>query len=376
MLVNKSSKREVAEFIAISKEKEAIELGRVFKVIYSFKSLLFLFMGTFAVLGLVKSLTFPDEYISSSMILTEQTMGFAGGGLGALSSSLPNMLGSGRNRADADIITPDIYPHIITNDDLLLKIARDTFYFKELDLDMSLTTYFSEYEERDVVYKVFSLPRRLIRLIKGSSSKPVSDSVLIENQEGEVFKISVQENIAINRLLQRIEVDKQDRLIEIKTKMPDDVVAAVLNQKVVNELRDFVQRVNTDREKQNLDFVEFQTQIARENFEKAQMDLAVFRDQNYGVISQKIKSREQRLQSEYDLTFQLYNSMAMQFEQAKLKFQEAKPVLTVFQTPKIPLSPSEPTPVLTTIIFAFLGFFIGLFYVFYLIVKEYFTNEE
>ncbi|MDZ7717087.1 MAG: hypothetical protein U5J95_12840 [Balneolaceae bacterium] len=76
---------------------------------------------------------------------------------------------------------------------------------------------------------------------------------------------------------------------------------------------------------------------ARKRFEQAQQQLAEFRDSNINLATAKAQSREQELQSQYDLTFNLYNSLSQRLEQAKLDLQEETPVLTVLQPVSVPL---------------------------------------
>ncbi|MDZ7808047.1 MAG: hypothetical protein U5K71_13160 [Gracilimonas sp.] len=63
----------------------------------------------------------------------------------------------------------------------------------------------------------------------------------------------------------------------------------------------------------------------------AQIALADFRDSNQGALTNRARTQEQQLQSEYDLAFNLYNGLTQEYEQAKLRVQEETPVFKVLQ---------------------------------------------
>lgn len=365
-----NSKTGIRTFILNTKGKNSIEIRDLFMLFYSSKPLIFLSVIIFIILGISKSLTSPYEYNSYSKVITNVNSSTIGGFSGI--SGLSGIGNFGRSGNENEIITPDLYPEIILNDDFLLNIAQETFYFDKLNKELDLVTFFAEYEQRDWLKKAMSIPGYLVSKMKSNSESTYDDDERAgELGSGSSYKrVNARENSAIKKLAGRIEVTETGRIIEIRSKMPDSELATALNLKIIDQLREFVIIVNTNREKENLEFVKNQTQDAQENFERVQMRLATFRDQNMGIVTQKAKSQEQTLQSEFDISFQIYNTLAKEYEQAKLKLQEAKPVLMIFEEPKIPLAPSEPNLILTVIIFSVIGFFLGITFIVFLILRE------
>ena len=366
-------KIKIHNFVKETKASDTIEVIKLLFIFYAGRRVVLVFALFFALLGIIKSLTSPEEFHSTSKVLTNQNANLLGRGFSGLSvlSGVGN-LNTPRN--DGEIITPELYPEIIFNDDFLLIIAQDTLYFKNLEKSMDLVTFFSEYEEKNWFAVLFSLPRLIVSKIKSSNEEVKIDSTMLPKNVDALYRIGPRESSAIRKLTSRIEITKLDRIIQISVKMPDSEVSTEVNNKIINALTDYVVKINTDRERENLEFVEIQTEEAKSNFEVSQMKLASFRDKNMGIVTQSAKTTEQRLQAEYELAFQLYNSLAQQYQQSKLKFQEAKPILTIFQKPKVPLAPSEPNLILTTLIFTFLGTFFGVVFIIILLIKNYIQN--
>ncbi|MCC5919852.1 MAG: hypothetical protein LAT68_03075 [Cyclobacteriaceae bacterium] len=368
--------KKISQFSEGTSKNQEIKVSELVSIFTSGKRLILSSLILFFTIGLIKALSSPEEFTSVSKVITDYNPNQGFGGLSGI-PGLSGLGGAGATRGDSEFITPDIYPQIVGNDQFLLDIAQQEFYFKDLDKEMNLITFFSEHEEKDLIAQLLGFPGFLFRSI--FSSKSAGDIKVYEglSEPGtedfgqKLVRITKKEKLALIRLENRIKVDKSNRILEISTKMPDDEVATILNKKVIESLIDYVIAFNTDRERSNLEFITQQTKEAKTNFEEAQNKLAYFRDSNMGIVSQRAKSQEQRFQSNYELTFQVYNNLAQQLERSKLKLQEAKPVLTIFQKPYVPLSPSEPNYFLTLIIFSILGLFLGVGFIGFLVIRSF-----
>ncbi|MDZ7692664.1 MAG: hypothetical protein U5K69_16310 [Balneolaceae bacterium] len=87
----------------------------------------------------------------------------------------------------------------------------------------------------------------------------------------------------------------------------------------------------------DLEFAEQQMERAEQRFQEIQTKLAEFRDSNVNLATARAQTREQQLQSEYDLAFNVYNSLAQQVEQARMRVQEQTPVVSILQPIQIPI---------------------------------------
>jgi len=195
----------------------------------------------------------------------------------------------------------------------------------------------------------------------------------ISHEEEAILAFDARERKTIAQLKKRIEIEKEERLLVIKTKMPEPLASAQLNEILSRFLKEYLTKIILDKDVKNFEFIEERTQEAKNRVEQTQKKLANFRDGNQGINSQLLKTEEDRLLADFNLEFSLYNSLAQQMEQARIKVQNATPLMTVFQKPQLPTTPSEPKFLLLSIVFLVLGGIIGVLFFFGLLVLRMLT---
>jgi uncharacterized protein involved in exopolysaccharide biosynthesis len=120
--------------------------------------------------------------------------------------------------------------------------------------------------------------------------------------------------------------------------MRDPELAAKMTKYAIEELTLYLTDYRTEKVLIDLDFVETQLASAKERFEEAQLNLADFDDSNQGNLTARARTERQRLQSEYDIAVNVYNTLTQQYEEAKLKVQEETPVFKVLQPVQVPVN--------------------------------------
>jgi uncharacterized protein involved in exopolysaccharide biosynthesis len=114
----------------------------------------------------------------------------------------------------------------------------------------------------------------------------------------------------------------------------------------------------------NMLFIEEQFEEAEQNFRAAQDSLADFQDRNVNIQRRSFEVIEQRLQSEYELAFGLYNTLARRLQEAKIEVQEETPVFRVQEPAMIPGQPSSPSELRTLGGSLFVGLFMGVVFIY------------
>ncbi len=379
-------KQEIKKFVTETRKHEAIKIKSLMSVFYSGRWMIFFVTLSFFILGIVWGVTSPKEFTTVSKVLTEDNDGLSNNmGLGNLGS----LVGvSSRNMPAIETLTPDLYPSIVTNSDFLLELARDEYYFQELDTTITLVTFFSDFEKENWIKHGIKFVSKLpSRLLSGSgSSSTISnrngedliiglDSAM-SNRSSQILSINASEISAINKLTNRITVAKLNKIIELSTEMPDAEVSAILNKKIIDYLINYVTKYKTDKERQNNIFIRNQLEEAKDQFSKSQMALAAYQDANIGFIRERDKSIMQRLQTELKLATEVYTNLAQQFELSKLKLEQSKPILTIFENPKRPIAPSSPSTFGAVLAFVVLGVFISIASIGGSIVWEFFKQAD
>ncbi|WP_114749047.1 GumC domain-containing protein [Pleomorphovibrio marinus] len=340
--------------LAKLKRDKQISVSGLFTLVKVRLKGVFISFSIIMVLGMLIYFTTPKSFTSESKVLSEmggmnQRMG---GGMGSL-LNLQNTLGGQMNNEQLD---PELFPIIVMSEEFLLGLIDDKYQLD--DKEISLIDYFRDFHEDAPITKLFG----------GKNFTPDSDTIAVGNFNEDFFTLTKNERIVIKNLQNLLEITKEGRVINVMATLQDPTLAAQLNRNVIKRLREFAANYQTDKQQQNLGFIESQTEKAKQRFENAQMTLARYLDANRGVNSQVVRSMEDKLRAENNLSFELYTNLSQQLEQAKIKLEEAKPVLTVFQRPIIPMVKSKPN-LNFHIIFSIL---IGLITAFIYLVVYYF----
>jgi uncharacterized protein involved in exopolysaccharide biosynthesis len=159
-------------------------------------------------------------------------------------------------------------------------------------------------------------------------------------------------------------MNKENGIVSILVRMPDAVMAADVADQVVQYLTEYIMDYRTEKARSDVEFINDRYIEIRNRFEEAQVTLAEFTDRQRSTTRATDDIKIQRLQSEFNLTFSLYNNMAERLEQARIKLQEDTPIVMILESASVPDRRSKPNRPLTLIIFTFLGALISVSYIF------------
>jgi uncharacterized protein involved in exopolysaccharide biosynthesis len=199
------------------------------------------------------------------------------------------------------------------------------------------------------------LPGKIIGLIKGEEK---TEQALPQGFAADsVISVTKDQMSVIENMQQRVSVllNEETGVINLTVEMPDPNAAAQVGKTSIGLLKEYMTNYRTRKAQEDLRYAQEQLRDVKHRFEEAQNQLADFRDSNQNLATAKAQTREQRLQSEYDLAFNVYNSVAQRVEQAKMKVQEQTPVVSILQPVQVPIEESSPKRKLILLIFTILG---------------------
>jgi len=363
---------------------EEISLTDVFKLFYARRMYLYITVAIFSAMGLIVGVTSPVEYASTAKVLSEN-------GGGANDPSVTNLMAlsqitqgmSSLNMANQNqSLSAEMYPQIVSSQPFLKQLMQERFYFQEKGMELSLFEYFSEERPGHIFSKLFNLirsvPGRFFSLFdqektwtipenldsgEQKTSKEVKKWLSIEN-------VSSTEVYVMSELESRITIGGEGRVIELAIKMPEPLISAQLNLIIFEKIIDYVVAYQTDKQRENLNYVQERCAEAEENFKAAQLRLANFRDSNQGSMTQKTKTVEEQLLAESNLAFNVYNGLAMQLEQLKIQLKKDTPLFSEFEPVTIPLSKAEPSISGIFIKYMFAGVALGGLIIFFLTIRS------
>lgn len=322
-------------------------------------------------LGVLIAFTTPKEYQSSSYILLESDGPSSSlGQMGALAGLAG--INMGQLQSNEMALTSEIFPDVIHSRDFLREISEEEFKFEsKAGQVQSLGKYYFQEKPSNIVKKtlnfIINFPARVSGWFAKPDPIPSNLAEAVEIQE-DYLSLTSQELFAIGELKKRILIEQKGKMIRLNVSMPEPLIAAQVNSMVLERLIAYVTEYKVGRQRRNIEFIEERVLETEQKFNDAQMKLASFRDSNQGLVSQRARTREEQLQFEFNIAYNVYNSLKQELEQAAIQLKKETPIFTVLEKAAIPLGPSKPNKPLILIFSIFLGLSFGVLFNLYKIL--------
>lgn len=315
-------------------------------------------LGLFIVLFSVK------EYNSWTTIIPQTTN--QAGKLGGL-SSLAAMAGFNLDLSGGDDLSPSIYPQIVGSVPFQLELMNSNFHYKNIDETLSLYDYYEQYARKGLLKLVaentIGLPGKLLE----ARRKNAGETKFYENKP---ITLSYKQDRIRKQIAEKItvEVDIKNGFITLRTSFPEAELSAQVANKARELLQQYITSYKIGKATEQLVFIEERYREKETEFLAIQEKLAQFRDQNKNVTSAVAATGEERLRSEYNIAQTVYNELAKQLEQARIRVKEDTPVFSVIQPAIVPVKYTKPQLVLTLTVWIILGLLAGSAYI---VIKHY-----
>lgn len=260
-------------------------------------------------------------------------------------------------------IPPTLYPKIAQSVPFQKELLQTPLKFSNVEKEVTYQEYYDKHTKFNLLAFIkeytIGLPGKIIASIKSDSeviSEVNNDSIYrITKKESKLFK-KIQEQLVI-------ENNKKDGFVKISFSMPEALAAAQMTKKAQMILQEAITSFKIEKAEQELYFIQQRYNEVKLDFEKKQATLASYKDRNQGLITSRSQSYLRRIESEYNLAFNLYSELAKQLETQKIKVKENTPVFTVIEPVSVPVEKSKPKRGLIIVLFTFLGGFMGVIYV-------------
>jgi uncharacterized protein involved in exopolysaccharide biosynthesis len=351
-----------------SKASDEIDLIELIRHIWNGRWLIVKVTLAFMVLGLVIAFTSTEQFKAEARLLPEirDTRGGASallrqfGGLGGLG----NLSMAGAEGMDA--IRPDLYPDVLKSTPFFIGLMEHTINVN-IDGRMEEITVFRYVDEQmtstfwdGVIKYTIKLPWTVMGLIRGTEEEDITADL-----DTHIPQMSKAQYEAIKTLRDLIKagIDQKSGIITVSAEFPDRRVAAQIAQYAVGYLTEYITEYRIQKAQKDLVFVEHRHNEKKQDFHNAQLTLARFRDANRNIISAAAQTEEQRLQDQYNLAFNVYNGLAQQLEQSRIKVQEETPVITILEPVGVPVERSKPRRGMVITVFTMLGVLLAVSFV-------------
>lgn len=353
----------------IKSPSDEIDLIELIRHLWDGRKLIIKITAAFIALGLVIAITSPKQYKVETRLLPEAKSA-SGGGAAALLSSLGGLGGFSMPLGEgADAIGPMLYPDVLKSTPFYLELLNHKVTYKANDGTLNITVfeYLNDHTKGSLVGVVMKytlkLPWTILGWIRGEQK---TSEVSEEPEPYQFTRMTLEQFQIIKKLGDKISanIDQKNGVINISAEFGDPYITAQVANFAVEYLSNYITEYRVEKAKTDLHFIEERYLEKEKEYLYAQKELAQFRDANRNVQSAAARTEEERLNNKYTLAFNVYNGLAQQLEQAKIKVQEETPVIKILEPVKVPVERSKPKRSLILVVFAFLGGFIGVGFVF------------
>lgn len=335
-----------------SPEEQEIDLLELAGKVWAERRLVLKWCGVAVIVALIVGFSIPKEYTTTVMLAPEVEGGSRS--LGGL-SALAGMAGINVNAGESsDALYPELYPDIVSSVGFTTELFPVSVEDEEGELKTTLYNYLKEEQRSPWWSAILSFPFKCIGWITSLFRDEEEENV---GQGIDPFRLTEDETDVVKMLNERISVsvDKKTSVITLSVTMQDPLISATMTDTVMQKLQNYITEYRTNKARHDLDFTQKLYDEAQKKYYVAQQAYADYVDMNQNISLRSVQTRQERLQNEMNLAYNLYNQTAQQLQLAKAKVQENTPVYTIVQAATVPLKASKPSKLMILVGFVFLA---------------------
>ena len=346
--------------------EEEINLIEVARTLWTSRRTILLIMLIFGALGLFFALVSPIEYTAKTIIVTRaESRGSGTGNLGGLAALVGINLGSAMEAGNE--LTPIDYPEFIQSLSFQKTLMYTPITWQRFPNPVTLFDYYDKYHKPGVLKVIrqytIGLPAVIIGWVKGKG-KEVEGIKTGTADDGLVYLSNSEQGVrGILTKKLKLTLNPNNNFITLEARAPEAKAAAQLAGKARELLQEKVTELKINKATQNLQFTKVLYNEKKLEFIASQDRLAQFRDKNLYLESEMAKTEEERLLSEYQIAFSVYNELAKQMENAKIRIKEDTPIFSVIEEATVPTVKSWPKTEKIMLIWIFMGGAVGFVWV-------------
>lgn len=338
-----------------AEDYKPIDILAVLKKLLSHKKQLLIWLCGGVLFGMMVCICTPKTFQSSARIAPEvAARNSSSNSLSTLASMAGINIGG---VTTSDAMQPDLYPEIVNSTPFLADLfpVQVNFSAKGKSVQTDIYDYFCTYFKEPWWIKLKRVPVKLTSKIKGLFKEKRTPAHGYDDLN--LARLTPEQARVLRRMRESILItsDKKTNVITVAVTTQNPGVSALLATEVVERIKSYVTQYRTDKARHDLEYYQQLYDDAQQAYYTAQQKYARYVDANQGVVLQRVKIEEQRLQNESNLAYQLYNSCAQQVQMAKAKVQQDTPVCSVIQPPTYPLLKSAPSAMKCIVISTFLA---------------------
>ena len=288
---------------------------------------------------------YPKKYLSDVIVLPQtnnQSSSVDLAGFGSLANAAGLNLGGASNSAG---ISSTLYPDLLENHEVQLRLINKKLMIRDISKDsLTYKQYILEYYKPNYIEVLreysLGLPSKIINLFKSSENIEIVDTYEKVNQlqEDKVNSISKVDEKVINRMRSEafISIDSRNRLMTAGFESDSPEMSSQMTLAILDILKDKLTEFESAKAKRDYEFIKGLYEEKKRDYLIAQAELAEYEDKNANLLTSRSKTELRNLQTDFSIVSSVYQKLASDLEQAKIKMEQDKPFFYMIKEITIP----------------------------------------
>jgi hypothetical protein len=372
--------------VSYKDDEDFIDVVGLLKDLWINRRTIYLVAGVIFIIGLFYYYGSGKIYYSEAVLMPETTSSRSQ--LGQIFQQYETIFGI-QSRHDEEDLRVAMYPDIVQSLPFQIELMQHQIYFADIGRQATIFEYFTEHYQKSLIDRfseflwdfTIGLPSKLWGFIQSLFSDDEPERLPVNFSDLRNFDRPLMLNPEVRKVAQNVSgyitvnTEPQSGFISIGVSLHDAYAATEMVIIVKDLLHEYVTDYRTEKAIMDLEFIRHQYQNAKKDLLVIQDSLAAFQDRNYNIQSHGLILQQERLQTERNLAFSLYSTLARQLQEAEIQVQKETPVFRIHEPATIPTRPAHPraSRIFGGAVFA--GFFLGIIFIYLRRAISWFRTE-
>jgi len=342
---------------------DEIDLIHLFAIIWKRRLTILIITAIVAVFGIISIIGIPVEFTAKTVMVPQSSSKNQDlGGLTGLAAAAGVSLNTPMNQTGD--LNPVVYPQIIKSLVFQKELMNHPLTWEKIQGQKSILEYYRDYKKPEFATTLkkytIGLPGVLSSMLRPKNQNKQQPAATTAPEDGLVHLTGMENGMrGVMSSLLTLTVNPKEGVLTLTAKAPEAMAAAQLAKKGQELLQEQITSIKINKAEQNRKYVETLYKEKRQDFYNAQAALARFRDRNLNLNSALARTEEERLSSEFQVAFAVYNDLARQLEYAKIRVKEDTPVFSVIEPVSVPILKNHAKKGMKLMIWFFAGGILG-----------------
>ncbi len=332
------------------KKKAPIDFVKIFKKLWPHRKTYYKVLPATLIITYLLTICVPRYYRCTVSLAPEPTGPSMSGSLSSLASSFG--IGALSKIGNNDALYSEIYPDILKSNNFIAELMTVEVKTQKGDVKANYYTYLRDHQST-AWWNVAQ--GKILEWISPTPKDSYGGKEKIS-----VFNLTKQQNGIFSKANGNIRcsIDKKTDIVSITVQDQDPLVCATMADSTCKKLQEFIVNYRTNKARIDYEYYKKLSDESKEAYVKARQKYAAYADANQEVTLARYKAKEEDLENEMQLKYNIYTAMNTQLQTAVAKLQEATPAFTVIQSASVPIKPAGPKRVFISFGMMILSFFV------------------